>query len=283
VPTGAAFGQLMRGEFVEVGPHRLYYYAAGSRGQGDPIVLLHGFPTTSHLWSELVSLLPKGHRIVVPDLLGYGRSDLADRASLSIPAHADRVVGLLNTLRIERATLVGHHMGACIATSVAARSPARVAHLALLHPLGGDVTLTGTLAVLRAFLPIVRLFPSAAFRGSLRRELLSWYSDPIRARHSVDQYLAGWAPAARWRVFLRQLADLTEADVRLCTAQLAGLDMPVALVASDLDPAVPRVALDRIRDSMPQAPLDIIRDARHFSPEESPEQVAEVIARLVKS
>lgn len=273
----------MRGEFIEVGPHRLYYYAAGSRGQGDPIVLLHGFPTTSHLWSELVSLLPNGHRIVVPDLLGYGRSDLGDRASLSIAAHADRVVGMLDTLRIRRVILVGHHMGACIATSVAARAPSRVTHLALLHPLGGDATLTGTLAVLRAFLPIVRLLPFATLRGSLRRELVRWYSDPIRARHSVDQYLTAWAAPARWRVFLRQLADLTETDVLQCTAQLSSLDVPVALVASDLDPAVPRVALDRIRDAIPRAPLDIIRDARHFSPEESPEQVAEIIARLVKS
>ena len=273
----------MRGEFIEVGQHRIYYYAAGTRGKGDTIVLLHGFPSTSHLWSELVSLLPRGHRVVVPDLLGYGRSDLGDRSSLSIPAHADRVVGMLDTLRIERAVLVGHHLGACIATSVAARAPERVSYLALLHPLGGDVTVSGTLAVLRAFLPVVRLLPFVALRGTLRRELLRWYSDPIRARHSVDQYLAAWAPSRRWRTFLRQLADLTQADVLECTDQLSRVRVPVALVASDLDPAVPRVALDRIRDAIPNATLDIIRDARHYSPEESPEQVAEVIARLVTS
>ena len=65
----------MRGEFVEVGIHRLYYYAAGTRGEGDPIILLHGFPTSGHVWGNLVALLPAGHRIVVPDLLGFGRSD----------------------------------------------------------------------------------------------------------------------------------------------------------------------------------------------------------------
>ena len=65
----------MRGEFVDVGGVRLYYFAAGTRGEGEPIIFLHGFPTSSHLWSSVVTLVPKGHRVVVVDLLGYGRSD----------------------------------------------------------------------------------------------------------------------------------------------------------------------------------------------------------------
>ena len=65
----------MRGEFIDVNGARLYYYAAGSRGVGEPVVFLHGFPTSSHLWTEVVPLVPKGHRVVVVDLLGYGRSD----------------------------------------------------------------------------------------------------------------------------------------------------------------------------------------------------------------
>ncbi len=96
----------MRGEFVEVGEHRLYYYDAGTRGEGDPIILVHGFPTSSHLWGNLVSLLPSGHRIVVPDLLGFGRSDIDHRADVSIEAHAQRIIGLLDTLRIARACVV---------------------------------------------------------------------------------------------------------------------------------------------------------------------------------
>ncbi|MEX2325322.1 MAG: alpha/beta fold hydrolase, partial [Gemmatimonadaceae bacterium] len=60
----------MRGEFVDVGGVRLYYYAAGTRGGGDPIVLLHGFATSSVLWRGLIPLLPPGRRIVAADLLG---------------------------------------------------------------------------------------------------------------------------------------------------------------------------------------------------------------------
>ena len=273
----------MRGEFVEVGAYRLYYYAAGTRGRGDPIILVHGFPTSSHLWSNLVALLPAGHRIVVLDLLGFGRSDVGERADLSIEGHANRMIGLMDTLGIARASLVGHHVGASIATTLAARAPSRVTHLALLHPLGGDVTLTGTFAVMRAFMPLVRLTPSAWLRAPIRSELTKWFSDPLRARTSVDHYQGAWQNAARWRQLLRQLAAFNAPDMLECTRLLGTLKQPVAIVASDDDPAVPRVALDRIREALPTATLDIIRDVRHFSPEESPERTADVVARLLRS
>ena len=273
----------MRGEFVEVGQHRIYYYAAGTRGQGDPIILIHGFPTSSHLWSNLVSLLPAGHRIVVPDLLGVGRSDIGEREELSISAHAARTLGLMDALGISRCCLVGHHMGACISTWVANQAPQRVSHVALLHPLAGDVTLTGTLAVLRAFMPLTRLAPMSWVRAPLRAELTRWFSDPGRGRASVDQYLSAWQKPQRWKQFLRQMAALSAAEVSQCTTMLQTLVIPVTIVASDHDPAVPHVVLDRLRAVVPNAPLDIIRDARHFSPEESPERVAGIIERLLRS
>lgn len=272
----------MRGEFIEVGEDRLYYYAAGTRGAGEPIMLLHGFPTSSHLWSNVVSLLPKGHRIVVPDLLGAGRSDLGERSDLSIRGHSERMIGALDVLGIRRVVLVGHHLGATIAAAMSAREPDRVTHLALLHPLAGDVTLTGTLAVMRAFLPLVRLIPPVAFRGVIRRELADWYVDPARARPSVEQYLSTLLKPPRWRAFLRQLAALDAREMQECTRMLGAIRCPVAVVAADHDPAVPRVALDRVREALPSAALDTIRESRHFSPEESPEQVAAAVERLLR-
>jgi pimeloyl-ACP methyl ester carboxylesterase len=273
----------MRGEFVEVGDYRLYYYAAGTRGAGEPIILIHGFPTSSHLWSNLVSLLPAGHRIVVPDLLGFGRSDVGEKADLSIAGHAGRLVGLLGALGITRGCLVGHHLGASVAGTVAATTPHLVTRLALLHPLGGDVTLTGTFAVMRAFLPFVRVSPMSMWRRPLRAELSRWFSDPARARASVDQYLGLWLKPTHWRHLLRQLSALNASDMLEYTRRLKGLEQPVAIVASDSDPAVPRAALDQVLQALPRATLDTIRDVRHFSPEESPERIAAVVARLLRS
>ena len=98
----------MRGEFIDVNGARLYYYAAGTRGAGEPVVFLHAFPTSSHLWTEVVPLVPKGHRVVVVDLLGYGRSDRPAGRDVSVRGHAERVVGLLDALSINYACIVGH-------------------------------------------------------------------------------------------------------------------------------------------------------------------------------
>lgn len=68
-----------------------------------------------------------------------------------------------------------------------------------------------------------------------------------------------------------------------CTRLLSTLPIPVTIVASDDDPAVPRVALDRVREALLSVPLDIIRDVRHFSKEESPERIVGVMTRLLRS
>jgi len=121
----------MRGEFIDVNGARLYYYAAGSRGVGEPVVFLHGFPTSSHLWTEVVPLVPKGHRVVVVDLLGYGRSDRPAGRDVSVRGHADRIIGLLDALAINYACIVGHDVGGGIAQTMAVRWPTRVSRLML--------------------------------------------------------------------------------------------------------------------------------------------------------
>src|SRR5436853_6050757 len=109
----------MRGEFLDINGVRLYYYAAGSRGAGEPIVLLHGFPTSSHLWSNVVPLLPAGHRVVVLDLLGFGRSDPPASHSVNLRGHAERLIAVLDHLGINFACIAGHDVGGGIAQVLA--------------------------------------------------------------------------------------------------------------------------------------------------------------------
>src|SRR3954468_10493657 len=120
----------MRGEFIDLNGERIYYYAAGTRGAGDPIVLIHGFPTSSHLWFEVVPKLPPGHRVIVVDLPGFGRSDPPPGAAGQLASHAIRVALLLHLLQIERACVVGHGAGGAIA-QLMSLNPERVSALAI--------------------------------------------------------------------------------------------------------------------------------------------------------
>src|SRR3954467_437852 len=121
----------MRGEFLDLSGARLYYYAAGTRGAGVPVVFIHGFPTSSHLWNDVVPLMPQGHRLVVLDLLGFGRSDRPLTRAVDARAHAQRLIEVFDELQINRACVVGHGFGGGVAQALAIDHADRVSHLGL--------------------------------------------------------------------------------------------------------------------------------------------------------
>ncbi|HEX2782851.1 MAG TPA: alpha/beta fold hydrolase, partial [Ilumatobacteraceae bacterium] len=114
-------------------------FAVQDEGDGPAVVLLHGFPDSHSLWAHQVgALVGAGYRVVVPDLRGFGES--------SKPAEVERygvldlvgdVLGILDSLEVQRAHVVGHDWGAVLAWAMAAFVPDRVDHLAALsvgHP-----------------------------------------------------------------------------------------------------------------------------------------------------
>src|SRR3954464_9201900 len=127
---------------MDLAGQRLYYYAGGSRGAGEPILLVHGFPTSSHLWLAVVAKLAPGHRVIVVDLLGFGRSDAPPDAEYTIAAHGARLLLLLDALRIERACVAGHGIGSAIAIWLALNAPERISCVALVGPPQLDPWLT---------------------------------------------------------------------------------------------------------------------------------------------
>jgi pimeloyl-ACP methyl ester carboxylesterase len=108
-------------------------------GSGTPVVLLHGWPDTGDLWRHQVpALTASGYRVIAPDLRGFGASSKpADLAAYAPSALVGDLLGVLDTLGIDRAHLVGHDWGAAIAWMAAALTPGRVASITALsvgHP-----------------------------------------------------------------------------------------------------------------------------------------------------
>jgi pimeloyl-ACP methyl ester carboxylesterase len=244
----------MRGEFVDVGGVRLYYYAAGTRGAGEPLVLIHGLFTSSRLWASVVPCLPPGHRTVILDLLGHGRSDPPTPPSdLSVAGHAARLVTLLDTLGVTRACLAGHGIGATIAQAVAVLHPTRVTKLALFNPvpLGDGATAAGTL--LSALLPTAGAVPGPLLLGAVRRRIAAGYPTTPRTDRQLTHFLRPFQTPAGRDAMVDQLRALAAGG----DAELAAKPMP----------AIPTV---------------IVGDSGHYTPEESPEFSATTIRHLLE-
>src|SRR5438445_9791253 len=86
-------------------------------GSGRPVVLLHGFPDSGRLWrNQVPALVDAGHRVIVPDLRGYGRSDKpADVDAYNLLFLAGDVFAVLDDAGVERAAVVGHDWGSALA------------------------------------------------------------------------------------------------------------------------------------------------------------------------
>lgn len=106
---------------------------------GRPVVLLHGFPDSGRLWrNQAPALAAAGFRVIVPDLRGYGGTDKpADVGAYALPFLAGDVLGVLASLGVDRAHVVGHDWGAALAWGLASLAPDQVDHLVALsvgHP-----------------------------------------------------------------------------------------------------------------------------------------------------
>jgi pimeloyl-ACP methyl ester carboxylesterase len=118
-----------RDEFAEVNGVRLHYLIAG---EGDPVVLLHGFAETSHMWLPLIAELSARHTVIVPDLRGFGQSS-APADGYGKAAMAQDIHALVQSLDLHRIRLVGHDIGLMVAYAYAAQYPAEVERLVLME------------------------------------------------------------------------------------------------------------------------------------------------------
>lgn len=271
----------MRGEFLDVGGARLYYYAAGSRTAGPPVVLLHGFPTSSHLWTGVASALSERHRVIVIDMLGFGRSDRPGSHPVTMRAHAERVIALLDMLRVERVSVVGHDVGGGVAQILAVRWPTRVSHLTLVNAAAFDCWPVSEVKLARAMLPLTRQLPPTWLLSAVRRDLLRGYVEHERGTHSLDMYLRPFASTEGRDALMAHLAQLDNADTVDAAARLRDVVAPTAIVWGAEDPWHRPDIGERLHRAIPGSTLHVVPDMRHFLPEEAPQQVAAAVSDLM--
>lgn len=271
----------MRGEFIDLDGARLYYYAAGTRGVGEPVVFLHGFPTSGHLWTDVIPLMPPGHRLVVVDLLGYGRSDPPNGRPLTLRAHAERVVGLMDALGIHQACIAGHDLGGGVAQAMAIDTPARVTRLALIDSVAFTGWPTRDVRLARTLLRLTGTVPPRWVLAVLRADLERGYSDASRAVHSIDRFIRPFASDDGRAAFMQHLRALDARETRTMAQRLGEIHAPTTVVWGANDPFLPLKLGRRLASAIPGAKLEVVPGVRHFTPEDAPRPVADAIGALL--
>lgn len=275
----------MRGEFVDLGVTRLYYYAAGTRGAGEPVIFLHGFPSCSHLWHGVVREMPEGHRLVVVDLLGFGKSDRPGLATLTAVAHADRVRLLMDDLGIGAACIVGHGAGGAVAQALALSAPARVTRLCLVNSTAFDVWPRGAARFAQfvaSIAPIGRALGAPLLAGLVHGSLLKGFADEEAGRHALDNYLRAYTMRLGVDALVQQLRAMRDPTVIDLGARLSDITQPASIVWGAGDPWLGVELGERLSAAIRGATLEVLPEARHYSPEDAPVKVAGAVAALLK-
>jgi pimeloyl-ACP methyl ester carboxylesterase len=121
--------QAPQSKFAEVNGVKLHYLIAG---KGDPVVLLHGYAETSHMWLPLIAKLADRHTVIAPDLRGFGES-AAPAEGYAKAAMAQDIHALVKNLDYDRIRLVGHDIGLMVAYAYAAQYSGEVDRLVLME------------------------------------------------------------------------------------------------------------------------------------------------------
>jgi 2-hydroxymuconate-semialdehyde hydrolase len=249
-------------------------------GRGKPVVLLHGFPTHSYLWRNLIPFLASRMRVIAPDLLGYGASEKPNDGNLTVRAQATYVRELLDGLAIEEFAVVGHDLGGAIAQLLALEGG--VGAMVLIDSVAFDVWPIEGLRMLQEARPeqetpefvqeVLRLTFELGLGhvDRLTDEVLSAYREPFAG----DEGARAFFQAAR-AIDGAGLADREE--------DLAALDIPVMLLWGEDDPYLPVEVADRLNEAIPTSTLALLPGCSHFLPEDAPDTVGALVHEYLRA
>ncbi|HET9847461.1 MAG TPA: alpha/beta fold hydrolase [Candidatus Dormibacteraeota bacterium] len=251
------------------------------RGQGPALLLVHGIPSSSYLWRDVIDPLAATFDVVVPDLLGYGDSDKRLDADLSIAAQARYLVAFMESLGIHQAAVIGHDIGGGIAQLMAVDEPQRVARLIVIDSVVDNNWPVPDIARLKE--PVWdQIMVNIDLRDGLRKGLEAGIVTPGRVTDEVvDEWTRPFQDLGGRRAYLRAARALNNRDLTSRSKHIEEIGSPTMILwgANDkfLEPRWAETLKHKLRD----ASVEIIDPGGHFLPIDRPEAVVEAIIRFL--
>lgn len=238
------------------------------RGQGTPLVLLHGYPLDHSLWDAVAPLLEDTFDLILPDLRGFGASATIDAPS-TMDDYASDIAGLLDQLGIQKAGIVGHSMGGYVALAFARLYPERVSGLGLIssqvladppdrkegrYKSAAEVSEKGIGGVVETMMP--KFTPDERLQTFVRETM---------ERQQPEAFIAA----------LKAMAERPDS-----TPLLPALKFPVVIVHGKADALIPIDRAREVKEAIPHAHLVELESAGHIPMMEAKEETASALKHL---
>jgi pimeloyl-ACP methyl ester carboxylesterase len=270
---------------VETGTARLHVVFAGPE-EGEPVLLLHGFPELWYSWHGVMGALAKrGYRVIAPDLRGYNRSEKPPgRDAYSGARYEEDVVGLLDALGIERVRVAGHDVGGGVTWRLIFTHPGRLEQavaLSAVHPMAWERASPNddpeSISWFRTFfrLPFLpELVSRAGGWWLLSRNLRETSQPGTFEGETLAIFQSAWA---------RENAISTMMNVYRAGWEDIPLPpdgrprIPVRVIQGGKDAFLPEAASDVTAEFLPEGAVTLLPELSHWLLLEDPEQVASLM------
>ena len=267
--------------YVEIEGARMHYVDEPGTS-GETVLMLHGEPSWSFLYRKMIPVVSReGHRVVAPDLIGFGKSDkFRDRERYTYQFHVDTIAGLIKTLELENITLMCQDWGGLIGLRIAAEHPDRFSRIVASNTFlpTGDEKIPSAFKLWLKFSQSTPFFPvgklvSKGCATRLPKEVIRAYDAPF-----PDKSFKAAALAFPALVPITPDNPASEAN-RAAWRVLEKWEKPFLTAFGDKDP-ITRGADVVMRRKIPGAkgqPHVTLKNAGHFIQEDKGEELAGVL------
>jgi len=259
-------------------------------GEGEPILMVHGIPTSSYLWRNVIRVLQHDYRCVAPDLMGLGDTDAPLDHRFDMEAQADKLLELADHLGLDQFTLVCHDQGGAAAQWLATHHPERIRRFILTNCVCYDnwpvpmVTFFMRLMKPRPLAGLGKRMKNPGLWGRSRWGMRLGVHDPSNLSDAaIEEYLKVARDPDRFDRF-RAFTLAGDCRYSVEAAQRFGeFDRPTLVVWAADDHWLSVSWAEKLREDIAGARrLEIIPFAGHFLQEEKPEELASAIDRFMR-
>lgn len=243
------------------------------RGDGHPVVFIHGAILDRSQWQSQLDALADDYRVIAYDVRGHGQTGGSSPRSYSIELLADDLDALIDELDLEQPVLCGLSTGGCIAQVYAAQYPDKIAGLVLASTFGPEYLTSGDRLQRGFVLPAT--IPPARLVGYERVErVLTWLNETVGSRGSSGDYenvqaLRDRGESMTTREFAKTIRSLTRFhDI---TLDYAAITVPTLVLYGENEPGFIQAHAARFADLLPDVEVRTVPNAGHASNMDNPD------------
>ncbi|UJF32432.1 alpha/beta fold hydrolase [Paenibacillus hexagrammi] len=243
-----------------------------------PIILLHGFPLDHRMWShQIETLTASSYRVITPDLLGMGRSELPS-SNISLDRYADDILAMMDQLQIPRAVLGGFSMGGYVAFALLRKAPERFSALILANTRPEADSPEGRQNRMKMAASLYEKGSSAAKDAMLPKLL----TEHTRAESpglvsELEQVMTAMEPEGLVHASLAMAFRPDASDL------LTSIQVPTLVIAGEQDPITTPEIMKSMADQIPASQFHVIPEASHLTPQEKPDAFNAVLLGFLNS